>query len=183
MQLGGTFFTIKSNTRTPDDVSRGVMSSLLPGTREEVLKTGLRVPAKYEVPQARTLGQSSAEVMFFKGPHVPYYVSFHSTDFRCRAYRQLLQCCKTNRNTGHHQDVCPRPLPGFWSKCGNCTTMVFKPPSKLCREEHETASKVCKKRVKLNSPPFHIRQQRMGMLKARDCRWTLSGKEFPELGS
>ncbi|KAH6937030.1 hypothetical protein HPB50_025283 [Hyalomma asiaticum] len=64
------------------------------------------------------LGQSSTAVTFFQGPHVPYYVRFHSLDFRCRPYRKSVQYCKTCGNTGHRQDVCPRPLPGFCSKCG-----------------------------------------------------------------
>ncbi|KAH6942792.1 hypothetical protein HPB50_010653 [Hyalomma asiaticum] len=186
IQLGGTLFTIKSNTRTPDDVSRGVISGLLPGTSEEELKAGLRAPARYTVLHARMLGQSSTAVIFFQGPHVPYYVRFHSLDFRCRPYRKSVQYCKTCGNTGHRQDVCPRPLPGFCSKCGKTNQPpdhVCKPACKLCGEEHETASKDCKKRLKPNPPPFHIRQQRMDRIKARDCRWSLADEEFPELTS
>ncbi|KAH6933950.1 hypothetical protein HPB50_019142 [Hyalomma asiaticum] len=186
IQLGGTLFTIKSNTRTPDDVSRGVISGLLPGTSEEELKAGLRAPARYTVLHARMLGQSSTAVIFFQGPHVPYYVRFHSLDFRCRPYRKSVQYCKTCGNTGHRQDVCPRPLPGFCSKCGKTNQPpdhMCKPACKLCGEEHETASKDCKKRLKPNPPPFHIRQQRMDRIKARDCRWSLADEEFPELTS
>ncbi|KAH6935381.1 hypothetical protein HPB50_005410 [Hyalomma asiaticum] len=185
IQLGGTLFTIKSNTRTPDDVSRGVISGLLPGTSEE-LKAGLRAPARYTVLHARMLGQSSTAVIFFQGPHVLYYVRFHSPDFRCRPYRKSVQYCKTCGNTGHRQDVCPRPLPGFCSKCGKTNQPpdhMCKPACKLCGEEHETASKDCKKRLKPNPPPFHIRQQRMDRIKARDCRWSLADEEFPELTS
>ncbi|KAH6929610.1 hypothetical protein HPB50_003122 [Hyalomma asiaticum] len=186
IQLGGTLFTIKSNTRTPDDVSRGVISGLLPGTSEEELKAGLRAPARYTVLHARMLGQSSTAVIFFQGPHVPYYVRFHSLDFRCRPYRKSVQYCKTCGSTGHRQDVCPRPLPGFCSKCGKTNQPpdhVCKPACKLCGEEHETASKDCKKRLKPNPPPFHIRQQRMDRIKARDCRWSLADEGFPELTS
>ncbi|KAH6930882.1 hypothetical protein HPB50_020632 [Hyalomma asiaticum] len=190
IQLGGTLFTIKSNTRTPDDVSRGVISGLLPGTSEEELKAGLRAPARYTaVLHERMLGQSSTAVIFFQGPHVPYYVRFHSLDFRCRPYRKSVQYCKTCGNTGHRQDVCPRPLPGFCSKCGKTNQPpdhMCKPACKLRGEEHETASKDCKKRLKPNPPPFHIRQQRMDRnhrIKARDCRWSLADEEFPELTS
>lgn len=66
IQLGGTFFVVKGNTRTPDDVSRGVISGLLPGTSDEELKASLRAPAKYAVLHARMLGQSSAAVIFFQ---------------------------------------------------------------------------------------------------------------------
>ncbi|KAH7943195.1 hypothetical protein HPB52_006291 [Rhipicephalus sanguineus] len=186
IQLGGTFFTIKGNTRTPDDVSRGVISGLLPGTSEEELKSGLHAPARYTILHARMLGQSSAAVIFFQGPHVPYYVRFHSLDFRCRPYRKSVQYCKTCGNTGHRQDVCPRPQPDFCSKCGKTnqpSDHVCIPTCKLCGEGHETASKDCKKRLKPNPPPFHIRLQRMERLKARDCRKSPGDEDFPELGS
>ncbi|KAH7975487.1 hypothetical protein HPB52_002118 [Rhipicephalus sanguineus] len=186
IQLGGTFFTIKGNTRTPDDVSRGVISGLLPGTSEEELKSGLHAQARYTILHARMLGQSSAAVIFFQGPHVPYYVRFHSLDFRCRPYRKSVQYCKTCGNTGHRQDVCPRPQPDFCSKCGKTnqpSDHVCIPTCKLCGEGHETASKDCKKRLKPNPPPFHIRLQRMERLKARDCRKSPGDEDFPELGS
>ncbi|KAH6944836.1 hypothetical protein HPB50_005511 [Hyalomma asiaticum] len=78
---------------------------VLPGTSEE-LKAGLRAPARYTFLRARMLRQSSTAVIFFQGPHVPYYVRFYSLDFRCRPYRKSVQYCKTCGNTGHRQDVC-----------------------------------------------------------------------------
>ncbi|KAH6922459.1 hypothetical protein HPB50_014239 [Hyalomma asiaticum] len=124
-------------------------------------------------------------MIFFQGRHVRYYVLFHSLDFRCRPYRKSVQSCRTCGNTGHRQDVCPPPLPDFCSKCGKTNQLpdhMCKPACKLRGEEHETASKVCKKGLKPNPPPFHIRQQRMDRIKARDCCWSLADEEFPELG-
>ncbi|KAH6923317.1 hypothetical protein HPB50_027130 [Hyalomma asiaticum] len=107
--------------------------------------------------------------------------------FEWRPYRKSVQYCKTCGNTGHRQNVCPRPLPAFCSKCGKTNQLpghVSKlRVSYLRGQEHETTRKHCKKILKPNPPPFHIRQQCMDRLKARDIRWSLADEEFPELGS
>lgn len=185
IKLGGTFFIINSNTRTPD-ISRGVISELLPVMTETELKAGLRALAWYTILHAHMLGQLSAAVISFQGLHVLYYVRFYSLNFRCRPYRKSVQYCKIWGDTGHCQDVCPRPLQDFCTKCGKAnqpSDHACKLVSKICGEGHETASKDCKKRLNFHLPPFHIRQERMDWLKARDCRNSLGDKDFPDLGN
>ncbi|KAH7932190.1 hypothetical protein HPB52_024835 [Rhipicephalus sanguineus] len=87
IQLGGNFYNVNCNVRTPDDVSRGVINGLIPGTSTAELMAGIRAPARYTVLHARMLNQSIPAVVFFEGPHVPYYIIFQSIDFRCRPYR------------------------------------------------------------------------------------------------
>lgn len=186
IQLGGTYHNVKGNIRTPDDVSRGVINGLIPGTSTAELMAGIRAPARYTVLHARMLGQSTAAVVFFEGPHVPYYIIFQSVDFRCRPYRKSVQYCRTCGTTGHRQDVCPRPVPDFCYKCGKTgqpQNHDCKPTCKLCGEGHETASTECKKRLKPSPPPYNIRQQRLNRLQERDNRWSSSSEEFPELST
>lgn len=184
IQLGGNFYTVNGNIRTPDDVSRGVISGLIPGTSTAELMAGIRAPARYTVLHARMLGQSTAAVVFFEGPHVPYYIIFQSVDFRCRPYRKSVQYCRACGNTGHRQDVCPKPIPDFCYKCGKAGQTQgheCAPICKICGEGHETASKECKRRLKPSPPPFNVRQQRLNRLQEIDNNWNASGEEFPEV--
>ncbi|KAH6940462.1 hypothetical protein HPB50_000069 [Hyalomma asiaticum] len=135
IQLGRTFYNVIGNIRTPDDVSRGIINSLIPGTSTADPMAGIRAPARYTVLHARMLGQSTAAVVFFEGPHVPYYVVFQSVDFRCKPYRKSVQYCRTCGNTGHHQDICPRHIPDFCYKCGNAGQTQdheCKPTCRIC---------------------------------------------------
>nr|XP_050026172.1 uncharacterized protein LOC126521504 [Dermacentor andersoni] len=132
------------------------------------------------------MGQSTAAIVFFEGPHVPYYIIFQSVDFRCRPYRKSVQYCRTCGNTGRRQDVCLKPIPDFCYKCGKTGQPQdhdCKPTCKLCGEAHETASTECKKRLKPSPPPYNIRQQRLNRLQERANRWSSSSEEFPELGT
>ncbi|KAH8025545.1 hypothetical protein HPB51_009485 [Rhipicephalus microplus] len=155
IQLGGNFYNVNGNIRTPDDVSSGVINGVIPGTSTAELMAGIRTPARYTVLHARMLGQSSAAVVFFEGPHVPFYKIFQSVDFRCRPYRKSVKYCRTCGTTRHRQNICPKPIPDFCYKCGNAGQMQgheCKPTCKICGEGHETASKECKRRLKPNPP-------------------------------
>ncbi|KAH6924099.1 hypothetical protein HPB50_011587 [Hyalomma asiaticum] len=155
VQIAAATWRIKSNTRTPDDVSRGVISGLLPGTSEE-LKAGLRAPAKYTVLHAPST--------FDADPTGNLWNTAKLAATRDIARMSARDHCRASALNAARPDMC-------------------KPACKLCGEEHETARKDCKKRLKLDPPPFHIPQQRMDRINARDCRWSLADEEFPELGS
>ncbi|KAH9374744.1 hypothetical protein HPB48_012899 [Haemaphysalis longicornis] len=54
------------------------------------------------------LGKSSAAVINFNGPHVPFNVTYQSGDYRCRPYRKTVQYCCYRGEVGHWEDVCPQ---------------------------------------------------------------------------
>ncbi|KAH6935583.1 hypothetical protein HPB50_006879 [Hyalomma asiaticum] len=85
-KLGGTIFKVNAHVRHPDDVCRGVIYGLLPGTSSAEIVAGLRVDPRYTVLGARMLGQSSTAVITFDGPHVPYYITYQSGDYHCKPY-------------------------------------------------------------------------------------------------
>ncbi|KAH6923233.1 hypothetical protein HPB50_025446 [Hyalomma asiaticum] len=174
----------KTPQETPDDVSRGIINGLIPGMSTAELAAGIQAPARYTVLHARMLGQSTMAVVFIEGLHVSYYIVFQSVDFRCKPYRKSVQYCRTCGNTGHRQDICPRPIPDFCYKCGKAGQTQdheCKPTCRICGEGHETAGKECKKRLKPSPPPYHIRKQRLNKLQERDCQWSSSSADFPEL--
>ncbi|KAH8022727.1 hypothetical protein HPB51_002761 [Rhipicephalus microplus] len=78
IQLGGTFFSVNPHVRHPNDVCRGVIYGLLPGTSTAEIVAGLRVDSRYMVLGTRMLGQSSTAFITFDGPHVPYYIAYQS---------------------------------------------------------------------------------------------------------
>ncbi|XP_065289154.2 4-pyridoxate dehydrogenase-like [Dermacentor albipictus] len=55
IQLGGTYQNVKGNIRPPDDVSRGVINGLIPGTITAELMAGIQAPARYTVLHARMM--------------------------------------------------------------------------------------------------------------------------------
>ncbi|XP_065304893.1 uncharacterized protein [Dermacentor albipictus] len=132
------------------------------------------------------MGQWTAAVVFFKGPHVPYYIILQNVDFGCRPYRKSVQHCRTCANMGHRQDVCPKPIPDICYKCGKTGQPQdhdCKPTCKLCGEAHEIASTECRKRLNPSPLPYNIRQQRLNRIQERDNRWSSSNEEFPGLGT
>lgn len=185
IQLGGTFFKVNPHVRHPDDVSRGVIYGLLPGTSSAEIVAGLRVDSRYTVLGARMLGRSSTAVITFDGPHVPYYITYQSGDYRCKPYRKSVQYCRTCGAIGHRQDICPSPRKHFCYKCGQDAVLEDHeclPKCKICEEAHETAGKECKKKLRPNPPPYQVRQQQLNKAKVRDSHWNLSSDdEFPKL--
>ncbi|KAH6927752.1 hypothetical protein HPB50_007734 [Hyalomma asiaticum] len=172
IQLGGTIFKVNAHVRHPDDVCRVIIYGLLPGTSSAEIVAGLRVDPRYTVLGARMLGRSSTAVITFDGPHVPYYITYQSGDYRCKPYRK--------------QDICPRSRETFCYKCGQDVVSEAHdclPKCKICEQAHETAGKECKKKLRPCPPPYQVRQQQLIKAKARECPWNPSCDEFPELNN
>ncbi|KAH7968027.1 hypothetical protein HPB52_005443 [Rhipicephalus sanguineus] len=132
IQLGGTIFSVNPHVRHPDDVCRGVIYGLFP---------------------ARMLGRSSTAVITFDGPHVPYYITYQSGDYRCKPYRTSVQYCRKCGAIGHRQDICPRPREDFCYKCRQGAVTEARdclPKCRICEQAHETAGKECKKKLRPN---------------------------------
>ncbi|KAH6920848.1 hypothetical protein HPB50_028164 [Hyalomma asiaticum] len=186
IQLGGTTFNVNAHVRHPDDVCRGVIYGLLPGTSSAEIVAGLRVDPRYTVLGARMLGRSSTAVITFDGPHVPYYITYQIGDYRCKPYRKSVQYCRKCGAIGHRQDICPRPRETFCYKCGQDVVSEAHdclPKCKICEQAHETAGKECKKKLRPSPPPYQVRQQQLIKAKARECPWNPSCDEFPELNN
>ncbi|KAH6926788.1 hypothetical protein HPB50_022173 [Hyalomma asiaticum] len=184
IQLGGTTFNVNAHVRHPDDVCRGVIYGLLPGTSSAEIVAGLRVDPRYTVLGAHMLGRSSTAVITFDGPHVPYYITYQSGDYRCKPYRKSVQYCRKCGAIGHRQDICPRPRETFCYKCGQDVVSEAHdclPKCKICEQAHEIAGKECKKKLRPSPPPYQVRQQQLIKAKARECPWNPSCDEFPEL--
>ncbi|KAH6941317.1 hypothetical protein HPB50_016247 [Hyalomma asiaticum] len=84
IELGGTIFNVNAHVRHPDDVCGGVIYGLLPVNSSAAIVSGLRVNPRYTVFGARMIGRSSTAVITFDGPHVPYYITYQSGDYRCK---------------------------------------------------------------------------------------------------
>ncbi|KAH6942953.1 hypothetical protein HPB50_012715 [Hyalomma asiaticum] len=155
---------------------QGVIHGLLPGTSSAEIVAGLRVDPRYTVLGARMLGRSSTAVITFDGPHVPYYITYQSGDYRCKPYRNAVPL-GTDK-------TCPRPRETFCYKCGQDAVSEAHdclPKCKICEQAHETAGKECKKKLRPSPPPYQVRQQQLIKAKARECPWNPSCDEFPEL--
>ncbi|KAH6944446.1 hypothetical protein HPB50_003156 [Hyalomma asiaticum] len=105
IQLGSTIFNVNAHVRHPDDLCRGVIYGLLPGTSSAEIVAGLRVDPCYTVLGARMLGRSSTAVITFYGPQVPYYITYQSGDYRCKPYRKSVQYSRKCGAIGHRQDM------------------------------------------------------------------------------
>ncbi|KAH9376386.1 hypothetical protein HPB48_014675 [Haemaphysalis longicornis] len=156
IQLGRDIFTVRAHVKTPEWISRGVINGVPPNTSTGELMDGLRVPERYTVVAARMLGKSSAAVIYFNGPHVPFIVTYQSGDYRCRPYRKTVQYCRSCGELGHRQDICPHPAQNFCHKCGQTNQLPdheCRPYCKICKQPHETAGTDCRQKLKPGPPP------------------------------
>ncbi|KAH7984239.1 hypothetical protein HPB52_018384 [Rhipicephalus sanguineus] len=170
IQLGGANFSVNPHVRHPDDVCRGVIYGLLPGTSSAEIVAGLRVGLKIHI-------------ITFDGPHVPYYITYQSGDYRCKPYRKSVQYCRKCGAIGHRQDICPRPREDFCYKCGQGAVTEDHdclPKCKICGQAHEASRKECKKKLRPNPPPYQVRQQ-LDKAKARENGCSSRSEDVPEL--
>ncbi|KAH7981500.1 hypothetical protein HPB49_024811 [Dermacentor silvarum] len=85
-------------------------------------------------------------VMTFLGKTVPYYIEFSGL-LRCYLYKRTVPHCRTCNETGHREDVCPRPT--ATPKCRECGASLAMeqhechPRCSLCGGNHLVAAKTC----------------------------------------
>ncbi|KAH6920777.1 hypothetical protein HPB50_028236 [Hyalomma asiaticum] len=179
-------FNVNAHVRHPNDVCRGVIYGMLSGTSSAEIVAGLSVDPRYTVLDACVLGRSSTSVIAFDGPHVPYCITYHSGDSRCKSYRLSVQYCRKYGAIGHRQDICPRPRVSCRYKCGQDTfseAYDCLPKCNIREQAHETTGNECKKNVRLSPPPYQVRQQQYIKVTARDCPCNPSCDEFPKINN
>ncbi|KAH9369947.1 hypothetical protein HPB48_001824 [Haemaphysalis longicornis] len=160
LQVGPKVHNFTSYLKPLPDTSAGVVVGITDWLTNENIMEYIAAE-RHEIVSARRLGNSTAAVIHFKEPHVPFYVKVLGTIGRCRPYRKSIQYCKACGDIGHRQDVCPSPKPDVCTKFGTRTAAAdhtCNPKCKLCNLAHETASKECKRRLKPAPPPLHVRQ-------------------------
>ncbi|XP_049522611.1 A disintegrin and metalloproteinase with thrombospondin motifs 13-like [Dermacentor silvarum] len=117
------------------------------------------------------LGGSSTALITLDGPHVPYYITYQSGDYRCKPYRKSVQYCRTCGAIGHRQEICPSPRKHFCYKCGQDAVLgdhECLPKCKICEEAHETAGKEwCKKKLRPNPPPYQANLRYRSIIQPR----------------
>ncbi|KAH9378507.1 hypothetical protein HPB48_001674 [Haemaphysalis longicornis] len=160
LQVGPNLCTFTAYLKPLPNTSAGVVVGITDWLTNDNIMDYISAE-RHEIVSARRLGNSSAAIIHFEGPHVPFYIKVLGTIARCRPYRKSVQYCKACGDIGHRQDVCPSPKPEVCSKCGkkpeneehNCN-----PTCKLCNLPHETAGKECRRRLKPPPPPLRTRQ-------------------------
>ncbi|KAH7965807.1 hypothetical protein HPB49_011246 [Dermacentor silvarum] len=103
-------------------------------------------------------------VITFLGKTVPYYIEFSGLLLRCYLYKRTVPHCRTCNETGHREDVCPRPP--ATPKCRECGTSLVTeqhechPRCSLCGGNHPTAAKTCPNRF---LPPVNRRKPQQAL--------------------
>ncbi|KAH9378485.1 hypothetical protein HPB48_005692 [Haemaphysalis longicornis] len=184
IQLGRDIFTVRAHVKTPEWISRGVINGVPPNTSPRELMDGLRVPERYTVVAARMLGKSSAAVIYFNGPHVPFNVTYQSGDYRCQPYHKTVQYCHSCGKLGHRRGICAHPAQNVCHKCGHTNQPPgheCRPYCKICKQPHETAGTDCRQKLKPGPPLHKVRQQ--WEVKSGDPRsgWRPRTEDFPDL--
>ncbi|KAH6947409.1 hypothetical protein HPB50_018877 [Hyalomma asiaticum] len=163
IQLGKATYELLPYVRTVSGFVKGVVHGIEAGTTTQELYELISTDG-YTMTWARMLGKTSTTaVLYFEGPHVPFYVKVGSVYTHCRPYRKTVQFCRACHDFGHRSDVCPNPDRNLCDKCGvenPRENHECHPICKLCELPHLTASRECKKRLKPAPPPLRIREAR-----------------------
>ncbi|KAH9374446.1 hypothetical protein HPB48_014580 [Haemaphysalis longicornis] len=154
LQVGPNLCTITANIKPLPSPSAGVFVGITDWLTNEKIMDYI-LAERHKIASKR-LRNSSAAIMHFKEPYVPFYIKVLGTIARWRPYRKYVQYCKPCTDIGHRQDVCPSPKPEIFSKCSN-TKHDCNPTCKLCNLLHETAGKECRRRLNPPQPPLRTR--------------------------
>lgn len=181
LKFAGKSYEVNAYVAAPEDVFRGVIHGVDPGTSPEELKAHLRVRTQgVTILQARMLGKSKTAVITFDGPILPKFVIYYGGELPCYQYRPTRQVCYVCFQQGHRSDVCPTPDIIVCGLCGD------KNPTKdhvcelkclICGEAHRTGSKECPERLKKARPKPSGERGRSGQRGRPRKRWFSSEGE------
>ncbi|KAH8009058.1 hypothetical protein HPB51_010248 [Rhipicephalus microplus] len=152
LKIRGQIHPFNAYVADPEDLLRGIVHGLLPGTTQADLRANLRIrPQGVKIERARMLGSSKSAIITFTGDVLPSSVYFMGAEAICYRYKPTVQVCKICRSTGHQTDVFPTLNANVCSRCRtgdptqghecalNCA---------ICGEEHATGDKTCRKKLK-----------------------------------
>ncbi|KAH8022734.1 hypothetical protein HPB51_002987 [Rhipicephalus microplus] len=163
-----------------EDVLRGIIHGLPPGTTQADLMANLRIRTQgVKIERARMLGSAKSAIITFTNDVLPRCVYFMGAEAICYPYKPTVQVCKICRSTGPQTDVCPTPNANVCSKCGTCDPTQGHECAlncAICGEEHATGEKSCKKKLKIVAP----RKSRLETPR-RQTECTYAEKDFPQL--
>ncbi|KAH7978103.1 hypothetical protein HPB49_004479 [Dermacentor silvarum] len=161
--IGATTYDIASYGISPDNSCKGVIYNIDHDTTPEMLLKRIESPG-YEALTCRRLGNTTTMVITFLGKTVPYYIEYSGLLLRCYLYKRTVPHCRTCNETGHREDVCPRPP--ATPKCRECGTSLATeqhechPRCSLCGGNHPTAAKTCPNRF---LPPVNRRKPQQAL--------------------
>lgn len=152
LKIEGLGYDMNTYVAAPEDMLRGVIHGIDPGTSTEELLNHLRVRTQgVTVQHARMLGKSKTAVITFDGPLVPRYVLYYGGEVACYPYRPTRQVCHVCMQQGHRSDVCPTPDAKACRQCGILDPLdnhTCTPKCGLCGEAHITGARECPNRLK-----------------------------------
>ncbi|KAH6925654.1 hypothetical protein HPB50_008466 [Hyalomma asiaticum] len=178
LTIRGRVHSFNSYVADPEDVLRGVVHGIPPGTSQADLMANLRVRTQgVTTERARVLGSTKTAIITFTGKTLPRCVYFMGAEAVCYPHKPTKQACKVCHSKGHRTDVCPIPDANVCPTCGareptqghECT-----PKCAICGEDHITGDKLCKKKLK-NVPPRKSRAVRPD--KPHHPRWYSSDRD------
>ncbi|KAH7964135.1 hypothetical protein HPB51_027627 [Rhipicephalus microplus] len=178
LKIRGRIHPFNAYVADPEDVLRGIVHGLPPGTTQADLMANLRIRTQgVKIERARMLGSSKSAIITFTGDVLPRCVYFMGAEAICYPYKPTVQVCKICRSTGHRTDVCPTPNANVCYKCGTCDPTQEHECAlncAICGEEHATGDKSCKKKLKNVAP----RKSRVETPR-RQTECTYAEKDFP----
>ncbi|KAH7955033.1 hypothetical protein HPB49_024220 [Dermacentor silvarum] len=161
--IGATTYDIASYGISPDNSCKGVIYNIDHDTTPEMLLKRIE-SLGYEALTCRRPRNTTTMVITFLGKTVPYYIEFSGLLLRCYLYKRTVPHCRTCNETGHREDVCPRPP--ATPKCRECGTSLATeqhechPRCSLCGGNHPTAAKTCPNRF---LPPVNRRKPQQAL--------------------
>ncbi|KAH7950563.1 hypothetical protein HPB51_028404 [Rhipicephalus microplus] len=156
LKIRGRIHPFNAYVADPEDVLRGIVHGLPPGTTQAGLMANLRIRTQgVKIERARMPGSSKSAIITFTGDVLPSCVYFMGAEAICYPYKPTVQVCEICRSTGHRTGVCLTPNANVCSKCGTCDPTQGHEcvvNCAICGEEHATGDKSCRKKLKNVAP-------------------------------
>ncbi|KAL1467724.1 hypothetical protein MTO96_041976 [Rhipicephalus appendiculatus] len=110
MTVRGRVHSLNSYVADPEDILRGIVHGIPPGTSQAELMANLRVRTQgVKIERARMLGSTKTAITTFTGSTLPRCVYFMGVEAVCYPHKPTKQACKVCHSVGHRTDVCPTP--------------------------------------------------------------------------